>query len=75
MTHIAFAGLLISAYDYCIQYTPDTYIFKMLRFKFQQNRTINEEFDILRGWGGGSKLGSPFINCNYFFSNFRKITP
>ena len=28
----------------------------MLGFKFEQNCTISEEFDFLRGWGKGSSL-------------------
>ena len=43
---------------------------KMLRFKFQQNRTINKEFDF---WGGieerrGEGRGAPILK-------FRKLTP
>ena len=37
---------------------------KMFCSKFQQNRTINEEFDFFWGRGGGGK-GTPFINLNF----------
>ena len=35
---------------------------EMFCFKFQQNRTINKEFDFLRG--GGVDKGTPLINYN-----------
>ena len=35
---------------------------KMLCFKCQQNRTVNEEFDFFEGGAGAT--GRPFINCN-----------
>ena len=39
---------------------------KMFCFKFQQNCTINEEYDFLRGGGGGREGGSkgtPIYKC------------
>ena len=36
----------------------------MLRFKFQQNRTINEGFDFFDREEGGEAMGLPIINLN-----------
>jgi len=35
---------------------------KMFRFKFQRNRTINEELDFWKGGGGGeARQGDPHL--------------
>ena len=52
------------------QYKP---LHIMLRFKFQKNRTINEEFDILRGEGIGGSKGSPFLNLNYYWQTYENV--
>ena len=50
---------LISAFNWTPTYSQKTVKSNMLCFIFQQNRTMNEEFDILRGEGGGVKQGVP----------------
>ena len=43
---------------------------KMFRFKFDKNRTKNEEFDLFEGQGkGGERSGPPFeyFTLNYYW--------
>ena len=45
----------------------------MLHFKFQQNRTIKEEFDFFEGEKRGGGRGPPFINVNlkYYWYTYK----
>ena len=46
----------------------------MLCFKFQQNRTINEQFDFLEE-GGFEEKGASFINfsLNYYWHSYKNV--
>ena len=57
------------------KYSRKTDKSKMLCFKFQENRTINEEFDILRGEGGSGTKESPFIDFNFncYWQTYEKV--
>ena len=44
---------------------------KMLSFKFQQNRTINEQFDFFEGKRGGPSYLN--FNLNYYWYTYETV--
>ena len=43
---------------------------QMFRFKFQQNRTINEQFNFLRGGGGEAPGGKGALFINFYLNYY-----